>query len=133
MLLSIVLYLVLVAAVLMYRPPLLAGSVMVIVGTVLLTVFSSGMWLLLLPTLAVLAVLNVPEWRRRLLVAPVYELLRKAMPPMSDTERDGGGHHLVGEGPVQRPAQLGALCRYPATASDRAGTILHGQRSGTTV
>ncbi|WP_232059116.1 acyl-CoA dehydrogenase [Kineobactrum salinum] len=88
MLLSIVLYLVLVAAVLMYRPPLLVGSLLVIAGTLLLTVFESGMWWLLLPTLAVLAILNVPEWRRRLLVAPVYELLRKAMPPMSDTERE---------------------------------------------
>lgn len=88
MLLSIVLYVILVAAVLLYRPPLAMGSMLVAVGTLVLALFEEGMWLLLVPTLAVLAVLNVPEWRRRLLVAPVFGMLRQAMPPMSDTERE---------------------------------------------
>ena len=88
MLLSILLFLALVIAVLWYRPSLPVGSVVVGVGTLLLTQLHGGMWLVLLPVVAVIALLNVEEWRRRYLVAPVYAMLRKAMPPMSSTERE---------------------------------------------
>lgn len=88
MLLSILLFLALVIAVLWYRPSLLAGSVLVGIGTLLLTELHDGMWLVLLLVLGVIALLNVEGWRRRYLVAPVYGMLRKAMPPMSSTERE---------------------------------------------
>ncbi|MEQ9394893.1 acyl-CoA dehydrogenase [Haliea sp.] len=88
MLLSILLFLALVIAVLWYRPSLPVGSVVTGVGTLLLTQLHGGMWLVLLPVVAVIALLNVEEWRRHYLVAPVYAMLRKAMPPMSSTERE---------------------------------------------
>ena len=70
MLLSILLFLALVIAVLWYRPSLPVGSVVVGVGTLLLTQLHGGMWLELLPGVGVIALLNVEEWRRRYLVAP---------------------------------------------------------------
>ncbi len=88
MLLSILLFLVLVIAVLWYRPTLVVGSAIVAVGTLLLTELHGGMWLILLLVLGVIALLNVEQWRRHYLVAPVYAMLRKAMPPMSITERE---------------------------------------------
>ena len=88
MLLSVLLYILLVLAVLLLRPGLTIGSLLIGVGTLLLAIGEGGMWLLLLPTAAVLAVLNVKQWRSEYLVAPVYRLLRKAMPPMSSTERE---------------------------------------------
>jgi acyl-CoA dehydrogenase len=88
MLLSILLFLTLLFAVLWYRPSLVVGSAIIGLGTLLLTQLHGGMWLVLLAVLAVIALLNVEEWRRRYLVAPVYAMLRKAMPPMSSTERE---------------------------------------------
>ncbi|HEY7776394.1 MAG TPA: acyl-CoA dehydrogenase, partial [Kineobactrum sp.] len=88
MLLTIVVFLVLVGAVLLFRPGLRPGSVLVVTGAVLLTFHHGGMWVLLVPTLVVTGVLNVAQWRRRYLVEPVYAALRKAMPPMSVTERE---------------------------------------------
>ena len=88
MLLSIVLFILLVLTVLLLRPSLATGSVLVGLGTLLLSLGEGGMWFIFLPTLAVLLVLNVESWRREYLVAPVYKLLRKAMPPMSSTERE---------------------------------------------
>ncbi len=88
MLLSILLFLVLLVTVFWYRPPLALGSGIVGVGTLLLAQLHGVMWLVLLPVVGVIALLNVVEWRRRYVVAPVYAMLRKAMPPMSDTERE---------------------------------------------
>lgn len=88
MLLSILLFLMLVIAVLWYRPSLMVGSAIVGVGALLLTQLHGGMWLVLLVALGVIALLNVAEWRLNYLVAPVYAMLRKAMPPMSSTERE---------------------------------------------
>lgn len=45
-------------------------------------------WLPLVLMLASLLVLNHIDLRRRLLVKPVYKLLKKAMPPIGDTERE---------------------------------------------
>ncbi len=88
MLLSILLFLALLVTVFWYRPPLAVGSGIVGVGTLVLTQLHGGMWLVLLPVVGVIALLNVAEWRRRYLVSPVYAMLRKAMPPMSSTERE---------------------------------------------
>jgi acyl-CoA dehydrogenase len=88
MLLSIVLFILLLLTVLLLRPSLTAGSLLVGLGAFVLSLGEGGMWLVFLPTLAVLLLLNVASWRREYLVAPVYRLLRKAMPPMSSTERE---------------------------------------------
>lgn len=88
MLLAIILFVILVGAVLLYRPGLLPGSLAVVAGTIVLTFYHGGMWVLLVPTLLVIALLNVSQCRRRYLVEPVYAALRKAMPPMSVTERE---------------------------------------------
>ena len=88
MLLSIVLFILLLLTVLLLRPSLAAGSLLVGLGAFVLSLGEGGMWLVFLPTLAVLLLLNVASWRREYLVAPVYRLLRKAMPPMSSTERE---------------------------------------------
>jgi len=88
MLLTVLLFLMSLTAVLYYRPGLTAGSIVMLAAGALLTWREAGMWLLLLPTVAVVLMLNLPAWRRRLLVEPVYGLLRKALPPMSSTERE---------------------------------------------
>lgn len=88
MLLSLLLFLALVTAVCYRGMSLATGSLVILAGTVLLTFHSSGMWLLLLPTLILSAILNVPQWRRAALTAPVYARLKAALPPMSSTERE---------------------------------------------
>lgn len=88
LLLSLLLFLALLIAVLVVRPSLQVGTVCLLAGSLLLSTLHAGIWWVLLPLVVVLAVLNVPDWRRRLLVTPAWELLRQALPPMSDTERE---------------------------------------------
>ncbi|GAB3309906.1 acyl-CoA dehydrogenase [Haliea atlantica] len=88
LLLSLLLFFALLVAVLYLRPSLQVGTVCLLVGSLLLTALHAGIWLVLLPLAAVLAVLNVSDWRRRVLVQPAWGLLRQALPPMSDTERE---------------------------------------------
>ncbi|TNE76210.1 MAG: acyl-CoA dehydrogenase [Gammaproteobacteria bacterium] len=88
MLLSLLLFVALLVAVLYYRPSLQLGSLILVLGTLLLTVYSAGMWLLLIPTVVVTAILNLPQWRQQTLVKPAYQLLRRSMPSMSKTERE---------------------------------------------
>ncbi|WP_461480842.1 acyl-CoA dehydrogenase [Porticoccus sp.] len=88
MLLSLLLYVALLVALLYYRPPLQLGSLILVLGTIVLTFYSGAMWLLLFPTLVLTAILNLPGWRHRTLVKPAFQLLRRAMPSMSKTERE---------------------------------------------
>ena len=88
MLLALLLYLALLTAVLYVQPGLVAGSVVVGLGALLLSAVEDAMWLVLLPTVAVIILLNTPAWRRRFLIRPAYAMLRKAMPEMSKTERE---------------------------------------------
>jgi acyl-CoA dehydrogenase len=64
------------------------GSLTVIVGTIALTFYSGLMWLFLIPTLLIAIVLNVPQWRTKLLTKPTYQLLKRTMPSMSKTEQE---------------------------------------------
>ena len=88
MLLALILYLVLLTAVLYRRPSLLTGSIILVAGSVVGIFLNGGMWLVLLATVLAAVAFNVPELRRQLISGPVYRLLRKAMPPMSTTERE---------------------------------------------
>ncbi len=88
MLLSLVLFILLLVAVFYYRPSLPLGSLTVIVGTIALTFYSGLMWLFLIPTLLIAIVLNVPQWRTKLLTKPTYQLLKRTMPSMSKTEQE---------------------------------------------
>ena len=88
LLLSMALFLALLLAVLFLRPTLQVATLCLLGGALLLTILHGGVWWLLLPLAAILAVLNMPDWRRRWLVEPAWDLLRKALPPMSDTERE---------------------------------------------
>ena len=88
MLLALILYLVLLIVVLYRRPSLLTGSVILVAGSVVGTFLSGGMWLVLLATVLAVVAFNVPGLRRQFIAGPVYRLLRKAMPPMSTTERE---------------------------------------------
>jgi len=88
MLLALLLYLALLVALLYWRPPLATGSVLMALGTLVLASGTDHFWLILLPTLAALALLNIPEWRNRYIVRPVYAQLRRSMPSMSSTERE---------------------------------------------
>ena len=88
MLLALILYLAVLLFVFYRGLSLLAGSVAVGLAALSLTLFCDDMFWLLLVTLAVLAALNLPDLRRRFLTAPVYRLLRQAMPSMSSTERE---------------------------------------------
>src|SRR6187455_620790 len=86
MLISIVMFLVLVLVVWYRGLPLVTASWWIGIGALLLTLAHGGMVFLLLPTLAVIAVLNLPALRERVLVRPAYHALRGAMPKMSRTE-----------------------------------------------
>ncbi len=88
LLLSLVLFVVLLAVVLYYPTGLLAGSVLLVAGLFGLTYLSAWMWVLLVPVAAVALLLNIVPLRRTLISRPVYALLQKAMPPMSVTERE---------------------------------------------
>lgn len=88
MLLSLLLFIVLLVAVFYYRPSLRFGSLAVIAGTIALTFYCGLMWLLLIPTLLVVAILNIPQWRKQLLIKPTYQLLKRTMPSMSKTEQE---------------------------------------------
>ena len=88
MLLSILLFLMLLAAVFYYRLSLATGSVVMVVGALVLTVFGDGGWLLLLLTAIVAAVLNAATLRRQFVTEPVFRQLREALPAMSSTERE---------------------------------------------
>ncbi|RLQ20244.1 acyl-CoA dehydrogenase [Seongchinamella sediminis] len=85
---SLLLFLIILTGVFYYRISLILGSLILLASALLLTQYSVGMWIVLLPLAAVILVLNVPGWRRSWLARPVYERLRKAMPPMSKTERE---------------------------------------------
>ena len=88
MLLSLLLFLVLLIAVFYYRPPLSLGSLVVVVGTFVLTLYCQLMWLIFIPTLAITAILNISSWRTQFLTRPTYQLLKRTMPSMSKTERE---------------------------------------------
>ncbi|MFT7305330.1 MAG: acyl-CoA dehydrogenase [Candidatus Azotimanducaceae bacterium] len=88
MLLSLLLFISLFVAVLYYRPSLQLGSIILVIGTFVLTAYSQAMWLVLLPTLVIAAILNIPRWRKQALTKPVYQLLRRSIPSMSKTERE---------------------------------------------
>jgi acyl-CoA dehydrogenase len=89
-LLSLLLWLLLVAVVIYRELPLLPGSVVVAVGWWLLGFASPAMHhpLLWLPLLAVLLVLNIPALRRPLVSARLRTQLKTLLPPMSVTERE---------------------------------------------
>jgi acyl-CoA dehydrogenase len=88
MLTALVLYLLLLVAVLYRGMSLGAGSLLVLAGTAALALFESGVGFLFWFTAAVVALLNIDSLRRTFLVTPVYRMLRRAMPPMSSTERE---------------------------------------------
>lgn len=88
MLLALLLFISLVAAVFLYKPTLPVGSAIVAMGTALLTFYSAGMWIVLLPLVMLIAVLNIPSLRRSLLTGPVFRLLQTALPTMSKTEEE---------------------------------------------
>ena len=88
MLLSLLLFAVLLVAVFYYRPSLSLGSLVIVVGTFVLTFYCQLMWLILIPTIAIAAVLNLPNLRTQLLIKPAYGLLRRTMPSISTTERE---------------------------------------------
>jgi len=87
MLLSLLLFLLLIIAVCYVRPPVEAGSAVVLVGTFFLTALSSFAWVLFLAALAVVVLLNVETLRRSYLIEPMYHLLRQVLPAMSETEK----------------------------------------------
>ena len=88
MLLSLLLFVCLLVAVLYYRPSLQLGSIILVMGTFVLTIYSQVMWLVLFPVLVIAAILNIPRWREQVLTKPAYQLLRRSMPSMSKTERE---------------------------------------------
>jgi acyl-CoA dehydrogenase len=88
MLLSLILALALLLALLYYRVSLLAGSVLLCLLLFVLSRFVPGMWWVFLFTLAVVVILNFEPLRLSLLSRPAYGLLKRAMPPMSATERE---------------------------------------------
>lgn len=87
-LLTLLMFVVVLLAVFYCRLPLFAGSAVVIGALFVLALFSPAMWLLLLPTAAVVAVLNAPSLRLAVVSSPVYKLLGGVMPTISDTERE---------------------------------------------
>ncbi|MDO6747615.1 acyl-CoA dehydrogenase [Gilvimarinus sp. 1_MG-2023] len=87
-LLSLVLFIALLTAVLYYQPGLMVSSVALLVGLFGLTFISGAMWLILIPVAAILLLLNLPPLRQKLITQPAYQILQKAMPPMSVTERE---------------------------------------------
>lgn len=88
MLMAVVLYLILLFALLYHGVSLASGSLLMVLGAAVLALFEGGMVWFFLLTVAVVALLNVASLRRRFLTAPVYRMLRQAMPPMSSTERE---------------------------------------------
>jgi acyl-CoA dehydrogenase len=86
MLISLVLFVFLLAVVFYFRLPLQAGSVVTLVGAFMLTALSGFAWLWLLVALAVVVVLNIDGLRRAYFIEPVYHRLRRALPTMSETE-----------------------------------------------
>ncbi|CAA0100840.1 Acyl-coenzyme A dehydrogenase [Halioglobus japonicus] len=88
MLMSLLLFLVLLAAVFYYRLSLSAGSFVMVAGSVVLALFGDGAWLLLLLAVAFAVVLNVEAMRRQILIEPVFRLFRRSLPAMSSTEKE---------------------------------------------
>lgn len=88
MLMSLLLFLVLLAVVFYHRLPLLAGSVTMVIGSAVLAVLAEGAWLWFILTIVVAVVLNVEALRRQLLIEPVFRLLRRSLPAMSSTEQE---------------------------------------------
>ena len=66
------------------------GSALFAGAWLALGILAPALWhpLLLVPLVIVLAVLNIPALRMRLISKPVYGLLSKTMPSISDTERE---------------------------------------------
>ncbi|MAN51422.1 acyl-CoA dehydrogenase [Marinimicrobium sp.] len=89
-LLSIVVLLVVIGVVIYRRIPLPLGSAAVALTWYLLGYLTPAFWSLWLvvPLAAVLLILNVPALRRPVLSKPVFQVLGKAMPSMSTTERE---------------------------------------------
>lgn len=90
LLLSLLVIVVLVGALIHYRVALVASSSLVILAWLLLGLVAPALYSpwLVLPLATVLLVLNLAPLRRALLARPVFNLLKKTMPPISSTERD---------------------------------------------
>ncbi|MFV0278144.1 MAG: acyl-CoA dehydrogenase [Parahaliea sp.] len=88
MLLALILLIAVLTALLYYRVSLFSGSVTLLGAVFVLGLSEPRMWWLFWPVLAAVVVLNHQPYRLRWLTRPVYALLRQAMPPMSDTERE---------------------------------------------
>jgi acyl-CoA dehydrogenase len=88
MILSLLLFLIVLAAVFYCRTSLLQGSVIVVVAAAVLALFNDAAGWLLIVAILVVALLNAPALRRRIITAPVYRLLGKSLPTMSTTERE---------------------------------------------
>lgn len=90
LLLSLLVIVVLVGALIHYQVALVASSSLVILAWLLLGLVAPALYSpwLVLPLAAVLLVLNLAPLRRALLARPVFNLLKKTMPPISSTERD---------------------------------------------
>ncbi|HEY6130822.1 MAG TPA: acyl-CoA dehydrogenase, partial [Halioglobus sp.] len=88
MLLSLLLFLCLIAGVFYFRPTLFTGSAIVLAGAIALTLISASMWIVLVPTLVLVVVLNKPDWRRRMVTERVFRRLQQSMPPISKTENE---------------------------------------------
>lgn len=88
MLIAILLYVLLILAVLYFELSLRSATLLLVLAGVVLALSEGGMWFIVLPLFAVLAILNIPNLRMRLFTGPAYGVLRKAMPSMSSTERE---------------------------------------------
>ncbi len=87
-LLSFIVLVAVITVVFYYQVPLLVGSIVISSVLVGLGFISISFWFLLVPILAVVIVFNLTPLRQSLVSKPVYGLLKKAMPPMSTTERE---------------------------------------------
>ncbi|SDU10992.1 acyl-CoA dehydrogenase [Halopseudomonas salegens] len=81
-----------VAALAYYRSGLLNGSLATAVYLVVLTLVSPVHWvitlLLWVVFLGIAVPLNLTEWRRRSISAPLFQWFKKVLPPLSDTEQE---------------------------------------------
>lgn len=90
LLISVVLLFALLAVLLYREVSLRGGSIAMAVAWILLGFFSPALIhpLLVIPFVLVLVLLNVAPLRMAIISKPVYGLLAKTMPSMSDTERE---------------------------------------------
>jgi acyl-CoA dehydrogenase len=90
LLISLVAICILVAVLIYRQVALAAGSALVVIAWVLLSILEPRLLCLwaIVPLVSVLLILNVGTLRRALLTKPVFGLLKKTMPSMSVTERE---------------------------------------------